>query len=207
MAETLTILLTEMPFLLSLFAAFVVGISTVLLRRAAQVYGPSTWRLSWPLSACASAGYLWSFSWAWGWGGSTSRPGNPLLTVLGWLTLLAGIGIGLWGLSALGSRALLPRLSDRLETRPPYRYLRRPMDLGAILALLGVTAIVDTSSAWVCFWTWLALANFSFELEEWELRARIPAARDYMRKTPRYIPRWPGRRNTKVRGVKREARE
>jgi protein-S-isoprenylcysteine O-methyltransferase Ste14 len=99
------------------------------------------------------------------------------------------VTLGLWGLSALGLRALLPQFGDRLETRPPYRHLRRPMALGAILAGLGATLIVETPAAWLCYLTWLVLASLLQELEEWELRGRVPAARAYQERTPRYLPR------------------
>jgi protein-S-isoprenylcysteine O-methyltransferase Ste14 len=63
------------------------------------------------------------------------------------------------------------------------------MTLGGMLAGLGASLIVATPAAWVCFLIWLVLVSLLQELEDWELRGRIPAARDYHARTRRYIPR------------------
>jgi protein-S-isoprenylcysteine O-methyltransferase Ste14 len=177
------------PFFFSLLGAAIAGASAFLIRRAALTLGGRLWWVSWAAAAGSSAGFAWSFSWAWGLESKGVSGSQVLLVVLGWAAVLAGIAVGLWGLSALGMRALLPRPTDRLETGPPYRYLRRPMALGGALAGLGASLIVETPSAWLCFLTWLILANLLQELEDWELRGRIPAARDYQARTPRYLAR------------------
>ena len=177
------------PFLVSLAAAAIAGACASLLRRAALTLGRWLWWFSWAASAGSTAGFVWSFTWAWGLESNPVSGSQVVLVVIGWGAALAGVALGLWGLSALGLRALLPQPSDRLETRPPYRHLRRPMTLGAIVAGMGATLIVDTPAAWLCYLTWLALASLLQELEEWELRGRIPAAREYQSRTPRYLPR------------------
>jgi hypothetical protein len=176
------------PFFVSLAAAAIAGASAFLLRRAALTLGRWLWWLSWAASAGSTAGFAWSFTWAWGLESNPVSGLQVLLVVIGWAAVLGGVTLGLWGLSALGLRALLPQFGDRLETRPPYRHLRRPMALGAILAGLGATLIVETPAAWLCYLTWLALASLLQELEEWELRGRVPAAREYHSRTPRYLP-------------------
>lgn len=181
--------LLRYPFFFSLAAAAIAGASAFLLRRAALVLGAWPWRISWAASAGSSAGFAWSFHWAWDLETSPVQGAQILLVVVGWVTVLGGIALALWGLSALGPRALIPQLADRLETRPPYLYLRRPMALGGILAGLGASLIVATPAAWICFLTWLVLVNLLQELEEWELRGRIPAAGDYHARTWRYLPR------------------
>jgi hypothetical protein len=177
------------PFLVSLAAAAIAGACAFLLRRAALTLGRWLWWLSWAASAGSTAGFAWSFTWAWGLEANPVSGPQVLLVVIGWAAVLAGVALGLWGLSALGLRALLPQYGDRLETRPPYRHLRRPVALGAIVAGLGATLIVETPAAWLCYLTWLVLASLLQELEEWELRGRVPAAREYQARTPRYLPR------------------
>jgi len=181
--------LLQYPFFFSLAGAAIAGASAFLLRRAALTLGPWLWPPSWAASAGSTAGFLWSFAWAWNLESNPVSGPQLLLVVIGWAAVLAGLGLGLWGLSALGLRALLPRPADRLETRSPYQRLRRPMALGAMLAGLGATLIVATPAAWLCYLTWLLLASVLLELEEWELRGRIPAARKYLARTPRYLPR------------------
>ena len=182
-------ILLRYPFFFSLIAATIASACAFLLRRAALAFGRWPWQISWAASAGSSAAFAWSFHWAWGLETSTVAGSKVLLVVVGWAAVLAGVALALWGLSALGVRALLPQATDRLETRPPYLYLRRPMALGGILIALGASLIVGTSAAWTCFLAWLVLANLLQELEDWELRGRIPAARDYHARTRRYLPR------------------
>ena len=177
------------PFFVSLAAAAIAGASAFLLRRAALTLGRWLWWLSWAASAGSTAGFAWSFTWAWGLESNPVSGLQVLLVVIGWAAVLGGVAMGLWGLSALGLRGLLPQPADRLETRPPYQHLRRPMALGAILAGLGASLIVETPASWLCYLTWLGLASLLQELEEWELRGRVPAARAYHSRTPRYLPR------------------
>jgi protein-S-isoprenylcysteine O-methyltransferase Ste14 len=177
------------PFFFSLTAAAIAGASAFMLRRAAHTLGRWPWRISWIASAGSSGGFAWSFFWAWDLEKNPVSGPQILLVVLGWTAVLGGIALALWGLSALGMRAVLPRITDRLETGPPYDRLRRPMALGGIVAGLGATLIVETPAAWLCYLAWVFLASLLLELEEWELRGRIPAARDYHARTPRYFPR------------------
>ncbi len=180
-------LLSEAPFLLALAGAFLAGSSALMMRRAVLVLGRWLWPFTWVLSAAGTAGILWAFSWAW----SLEDPLPPpaALHLLAWLTLAAGIGLAGWAGLALGRRALLPRPGDRLGTAPPYRCLRHPMAMGWALAGLGASAIVGTRPAWICYAVWLVLQWLLLLMEEWELRGRLPAARDYFRRTPRFLPR------------------
>jgi protein-S-isoprenylcysteine O-methyltransferase Ste14 len=182
-------LLSEYPFLLPLLGGFIVGAGAFSLRRASLVLSVKIWPVSWLLAALSSGSFLWSFNWAWGLEESPEGGSRQLLVIIGWICLVGGFTVVLWGLSALGMRAILPRPKDRIETRPPYAYLRRPIALGFIIAALGTSLIVGTPQAWVCFGVWLVLSQILLEIEEWELRNRIPAAIGYHARTPRYIPR------------------
>ena len=177
------------PFLLPLVGGLIVGAGAYSLRRASLILSEKLWPASWLLAGLSTGSFLWSFSWAWGLESSPEGSSRLIVHILGWVSLLAGLSLAMWGLSALGLRAILPRPKDRIETRPPYNYLRRPMALGFILAALGATLVVGTRSAWLCFLVWLAFSQILLELEEWELRSRIPAARGYHERTPRYLPK------------------
>jgi protein-S-isoprenylcysteine O-methyltransferase Ste14 len=162
---------------------------SVFVKRAAPVLSSNLWPLSWILSLLSSLGFLWSFLWAWGFGTTFDWTWQPLLLVLGWILLLAGLGLYLWALSAMGMRAILPQPGDRLERRPPYHRIRRPMGLSFFVGLLGASLIANSVQAWVCLALWTFYASVLLELEEWELAGRIPAAREYFQSTPRYLPR------------------
>ena len=183
-------LLLEYPFLLALVGGFIVGISAVLLRRASTALGRFFWYLSWLFSLLSTLSYLWAFYWAWSSSPSesTDPTPNPLAIGLGWTLLGFGLILVAMGLAVLGRRAILPLPSDRLETRRIYAWIRRPMGLGWMIAGLGATLQSNRTAPWVCCAIWLVLVHVSFELEEWELRARIPAAEDYLKHTPRYLP-------------------
>ena len=183
------LLFNDYPFVLPLLGGFIVGAGAYSLRWASLILCEKIWPVSWLLAGLATGSFLWSFSWAWGLEQSPQSPSRLFLVVLGWVGLVGGVSLVLWGLSALGMRAILPRPKDRIETQSPYSSLRRPMALGFSLALVGATAIVGTRPAWVCFLGWLVLSQILLELEEWELRSRIPAAKGYQDRTPRYLPK------------------
>jgi len=63
--------------------------------------------------------------------------------------------------------------------------------MGASALLLGVGAALALNAGALRVWTvsWFLLSLLVFELEEWELRARLANAAGYLARTPRYIPR------------------
>lgn len=181
-------LLLSYPFLLPLAAAFIVGNSGVLLRRASEVLGRFLWFISWAFTFLSVLGYLWAFYWAWSSVELLDSGSRAVWSVLSWILLLLGLLLVFIGLATLGRRAILPLPTDRLETRRIYSIIRRPMGLGWMIAMLGATLQSEGLPPWICYFGWLLLVNISFELEEWELKARIPAAREYLQNTPRYFP-------------------
>ena len=183
-------LILQFPFLLSLLAGMLAGLSAVLLRRAALVLGSGLRWLAWLLTACSVAAAALSFVWSWSLYQPPAGSGNPLLTALGGLLGLAGVLLTLRALSVRGLRELYTWPAAKLENRSPYRQVRRPIGLGLMMVALGATLVVDTFPAWVCFFVWLILTHLQLEVEEWEMRHRLPGARDYLKRTPRYIPRF-----------------
>jgi hypothetical protein len=179
----------EYPFLLALAAALLAEGSAILLRRVAAVFGRWLWALAALLSVLSLAGIVWSFAWA-------VQERHLIDASVGWprgalggVALLTGLGLAGWSLTVIGRRALYAWPNDRLETRPPYRYIRRPIGLGMTLIAIGAALIVDARPIRVWFVVWWISAQLLFELEEWEIRIRIPAARVYFQRTPRYLPK------------------
>jgi len=58
----------------------------------------------------------------------------------------------------------------------------------------SLALLFNASTVWVCLGMWILAWNLVLEAGDWELRQRLPACRDYMKRTPRYLPRvWKGR--------------
>jgi protein-S-isoprenylcysteine O-methyltransferase Ste14 len=180
--------LSAYPFVLALLAAGLAELSAILLRRVASTIGRWLYWLAGLLSLVAAGSLIWSYTWAMSIS-PTSPWGNALTQALGAILLLAGGGLLLWSLATLGVQSLLAQETSRLISHGPYRFLRRPM--GFAVGLLGIGGALTSASPamWVWFFGWLILSQPLFELEEWELRARLAGADEYLRRTPRYLPR------------------
>jgi hypothetical protein len=181
--------IVEYPFLLALAAALFAEGSAILLRRVASGFGRWIWVLAALLSVLSLVGVVWSFAWA-----VRERPVMGvsvgwLPATLGSVALLTGLVLTVWALTVVRRRAFYAWPNDRLETRPPYHYIRRPIGLGMTLFSFGVALIVNARSIWVWFVVWWILAQLLFELEEWEIGFRIPSAQVYFERTPRYLPK------------------
>ena len=104
------------------------------------------------------------------------------------LLVIAGTGLAICAVLALGrSISLLPE-ARRLVTRGPYALLRHPLYLGEIVAMAGVT--LEYLSAWALLLLGLICA---FQLqrmkyEELVLFQSFPEYRDYMTRTARLMP-------------------
>jgi protein-S-isoprenylcysteine O-methyltransferase Ste14 len=94
-----------------------------------------------------------------------------------------------WGLRVRGLGPLRVWRVDRFEQRRPFRLLRRPIELGAMAAAAGAAILRNSPTVWVCLAAWILVWNIMLELGDWELRQRLPACRDYIKRTPRYLPR------------------
>ncbi len=77
-----------------------------------------------------------------------------------------------------------------------YRFVRNPMYVGALVALLAEAVLFR--SAWILLYAgflWLALHTFTVLFEEPQLEQRFgDSYRDYKARTPRWIPRRPSKR-------------
>lgn len=198
--------LPDFPFLISLLAGALACCSAVALRRVTAAFGAWANLLAGVLRTAGLAAFAFSFLWAWDLGasrlfsgvvstfGSYPRPivqqeASPLVVGLGVVVLVAGLGLAAWGVHAKGWGAAFLVAPPRREAKLPYARLKRPIGLGLMLAALGLTVLVQSLPLLVCLVAWLPLVLMLLELEEWEMGARFPAARDYLRRTPRYFPR------------------
>jgi len=205
--------LADFPFLISLLAGALACCSAAALRRVTAAFGGWASPLAGLLRAAGLAAFAFSFLWAWDLGASrlfsgvvssygsyrrpiVEQPASPVAVVLGVVVLVAGLGLAVWGLRAKGWGAAFLVAPPGREAKLPYARLKRPIGLGLMLAALGLTVLVQSLPLLVCLIAWLPLVLLLLELEEWEMGARFPAARDYLRRTPRYLPR---RRNTPMR--------
>jgi protein-S-isoprenylcysteine O-methyltransferase Ste14 len=184
MVETLT----TYPFILAIAAATLAEISAILIRRVAEILGMWLYWVAGVLSTVAAGCLVWSYLWARSLS-EAAQPAHTLLAVLGaGLILFGGLLLG-WSSLALGIQALivLPRAS--LVRHGPYRHLRRPMGAAALLLGVGAALALNAGTLWVWTVSWFLLSLPVFELEEWELRARLAGAEAYLERTPRFIPR------------------
>ena len=184
--------LSNYPFLLALLGAMLIELSAILVRRAAQALGGWLWILAGGLSMIGSATLIWSFLWANTPATSALVRGNIFTLLLGSLLSLSGIVLLLRPLLILGRQAYLPWPTTHLVEEAPYKAMRRPMVLGMTILAMGLPLVTTQSDGWIWIGMWFFLVQPLLELEEWELRTRIPEAAAYLDRTPRYFT-WPKR--------------
>lgn len=204
--------LAEFPFLIAVAAGGMVYTCGLLLRRglalAAGNHPPA-----WPaemLRALGILSWLSAFLWAWSLGPRIGPSGvittmgtfSPAalaskdlttaelaLAVVSAVLILGGALLAAWSLAARIRNGLFSKSSDRLAHRPPYSRVRRPMTLGAGLALLGATLLAGSIPAWVCLLAVAVLALSLQEIDEGELRSRFPWVAEQHQRIPRFLPR------------------
>lgn len=185
-------------FLLPVIGGFLAGCSAVLLRRAASIMGAWLEVLAAAAALASVAAFGWGLYWAWALA-PADEPSSPGRVFLGLALALAGGSLAGWGLRARGWRPRRIWRSERDELRQPYRTIRRPVVLGVMFFGLGLGVLADRSAFWFALAATFAAWSVILELADWEQRLRLPACRDYMRRTPRYVPR----PRLRLRGSKR----
>lgn len=178
----------DYPFLLALAAAAFAELSSIMLRRTSSILGARVWYSANALSGVSALGLVWSLVWAANQGRMLLPRDQSGLQVLGSLAMMAGAVLIFAAVRVLGSRTLFPARTANLETRPPYRFVRRPIGVGLALLGLGAALVSGSPPLWHWLGVWFILWQPLFELEEWELKARLPRAQAYFAQTPRYIP-------------------
>jgi protein-S-isoprenylcysteine O-methyltransferase Ste14 len=109
-------------------------------------------------------------------------------TAAGLVLAVAGSALAGWSLRVRGVGVLRSWRAERSEHPQPFRTLRRPVELGLTLCVLGLCWLRPSATVWICLAAWLTLWNAVLELGDWELRQRLTACRDYLKRTPRYVP-------------------
>lgn len=182
-------MLEAYPFLLVILAGLVGAISAVLLRRASHALGSWLLDLSFVVDFVAAAAMVWALVWAWGIE-PPPHERSPALLLGGWTLALAGGLLGGWGTRLRGWGPLRHWPREWFESRPPYRVVRRPIFLGLTALSAGLALLRGTSAMGVWLAGVVVAWGLALELGDWELRRRLPACRDYLRRTPRFLPRW-----------------
>lgn len=182
-------LLSRYPFLFALAGAMVIELSAILLRCVAHIMGGWLWLPSGILSIVSWTTLTWSFLWANRAPVSPIESGAGLTNFIGAvLVVIGGIGF-LRALLTLGRASFFPWPGTRLVKRPPYQAQRRPMILSVAAISIGVALLNARLEGWIWFCVWFLLVQPLAELEEWEMGTRLPDARKYLERTPRYV-RW-----------------
>ena len=177
------------PFVIALLAAALAELSAILIRRVAPTVGKWLWGLAGLLSVLSAAGLVWSFFWA----ATYSSPSSPppvFAQVIGLLLAVSGVALLAWAVISLARQTLYAGPMTRLITKGPYSYLRRPMGAAIGLIALGLALLNNDQANWIWLLVWVVISLALFELEEWELKMRLPGAAEYLSRTPRYLPRF-----------------
>lgn len=177
------------PFLVPLLAAVTARLMAIFIRRAATILNIRLWWLA-NVFALAAAGFLGlSFYWAMVLGPQRIPGETGALMLIGQAMIIAGVLVTLIGLMELGTGAFLVTPHSSLVSKGLYARMRRPMDAGVLVIGVGAALVQGSPGAWLWSLLWVPLSLALSELEEWELRNRIPAAKAYFERTPRYLPR------------------
>lgn len=96
----------------------------------------------------------------------------------------------IWGHIELGWRTHMPSVKDTLVQQGLYAYVRHPVYTGGFAILAGLALIRPTSAfviACMLGFIWLIVQA---RLEEIDLIQRMPDYKDYMKRVPRFLPRF-----------------
>jgi hypothetical protein len=186
-------MLGRYPFLLPLLGALVIELSSILMRKAAQVLGRGIWIFSGLLSIAGGVVLIWSLIWA-NIPEKTVLTGSLFSSLVGPLLVLSGVVWVIRSLLILGRQAFFPWPPTSIIDEAPYQARRRPMVLGILMLATGLALTMSRIEGWIWATTWFVLAQPILEAEEWELRTRLPEAQPYFKRTPRYF-KWPSLRS------------
>jgi len=119
----------------------------------------------------------------------TGETGSGPAVAIGNALLFAGLVFAVVSVAVLGRCfGVLPDVRG-LVTRGPYRFVRHPLYLGELVALLGV--VIGADRWWLALPVWLAglvLQLLRTGYEEESLRTVFPEYREYAARTKRLIP-------------------
>lgn len=112
---------------------------------------------------------------------------TPLAAPAG-LCLIGGMIITLWSLTTLGRNLSILPEARGLVREGPYRFVRHPLYLGEMVAMLGVLLPVITTRNVAIFAAFCALQLWRTRYEEEVLAATFAEYDEYRRRTARLLP-------------------
>ncbi len=112
--------------------------------------------------------------------------------LLGWIILVAGIGIGAWGFMHFQKRGanINPYAEpNKMVTDGPYRFTRNPMYLGNLLMILGIAVLVGTLLPLLASVVYVVTMNNTFIFQEEKNLEKLYGQkyRDYKKQVRRWI--------------------
>ncbi len=102
--------------------------------------------------------------------------------------MVAGLGLSVWSLRALGTNLSVIAQVRGLAASGPYRWVRHPLYVGEIITVLGIV-VRSPGAAGVAVWVALVLLQaYRAVAEEQLLAAGHSGYLDYMCRTARFLP-------------------
>ncbi len=111
-------------------------------------------------------------------------------TILAWAFLVLGSVLMIWALVLLRLRSFRPTEKDTLVDRGLFAHIRHPIYSGLLLDFIGLVLVRPTVPVLVGSTLGLIFVFVQARFEELDLVERIPPYRDYMRRVPRFLPRF-----------------
>jgi protein-S-isoprenylcysteine O-methyltransferase Ste14 len=109
-----------------------------------------------------------------------------------WVSLLAGLPLVLMGEAVRTWSSGCIRKNKELAMDGPYAHTRNPLYLGSFGIGLGFVVMGNSLGVWVIFLAAFGVIYWGVIRSEEEYLARSfgPRFEEYMRRVPRFIPRW-----------------
>ena len=135
---------------------------------------------------------LWAVGFA-----LAARTPSPILFVstivtdiVGWSMIVAGCVIILIALITIRLKAAMPSAQDALVQTGMYAHVRHPIHTGTFLEFAGLFLLIPTQTVGLACALGIVWILVQTRLEEFDLLQRLPMYREYMRRVPRFLPRF-----------------
>ena len=118
--------------------------------------------------------------------------GQPLL-VSGIILCVLGAVFGIAGAVVLGRNRTAfprPRVNSELIQHGMYARVRHPLYTSVMLLALGWAFLWQSGSALIAALALIPFFHAKAKREEQWLRAKFPGYADYIKRVPRFLPRW-----------------
>jgi protein-S-isoprenylcysteine O-methyltransferase Ste14 len=118
-------------------------------------------------------------------------PSSPIVNLLGFVLVCAGIAFAIWARVHLGSNwsaRVTVKEAHSLVRTGPYRYVAHPIYSGIVLGMLGTAVTLGQWSDLVAAGFVLAAFIIKSRVEEARMRETFPEYAQYRAETPAIIP-------------------